>query len=310
MSRAISKELEQWGPIDSKILYHSFFILPWAGKLNSYDIFWPGTFGILDHDRLTYRWDKVAVERHGLQIIKRWLLPAQIRRQVWKVYMKAKKELNQFQSESVKELYDKFIQFWNIALIPETANYSAPVFLRNQIRKFVPKNNLDEVLEALLALDRPSFHQESDLELFKAGLRARNKKSLTTLLEKHSQNWGWIENSYYETRRLTRNDFYQRLKGLNKKRLKFEIQKIENYIKSVKKRKADIIKKFKLPKSVINQAEILSFSIWWQDDRKAEVWRTLYKIDNLLRLTSRKYRISLNDLQYYTAEEWVDLDTT
>lgn len=317
------KELEQWGPIDGNILYHSYFMLPMSGRFKShFGITWPNLAGVLEHDKLVYRWHKGALEKEGKKTITRWLLDKKTRLTVWKQYQTAQKQLRaagkmldgvdgktvpQAELKTIARVaYQACSNFWVVALIPETANFGAPAYLEKALKPFVTHEHMSEVLEGLLALDRLSFHQQSELELYRLVATSQNKQTLQHKLEKFSQKWHWLENSYFATKKLTAQDFARRAR-LSRSVARQKIQAITQYPKNVRKRKKLLARTYKIPQHILALADILSFSIWWQDERKGEIWRYLNKLDILVHMLAKKYSIPFYDLTYYTAEEFRDL---
>lgn len=287
-------ELDQWGPIDARLLYPSFWFTPLA----KYSC-WPEMLMVFDHDRMVFYWKKREMQVGG-ELALREILNPNKREKLWQEYVKLIKLMQSASrrgSISDKQWYDYLILFWRITMIAETANFAAPLFLKKKISKLVPPEKIDKVMEILLAPEKLSFHQQGELSLLKAGD-----------FKKYARQWYWLENSYYESKILTADYFASRMKFLSLTVRKEKIKKILNYTKEVRRRKSSIIKKYDLPQEIITQAEAMAFSIWWQDHRKSIVWQSNSITDKINKKLSLKFNLSEDDLLHYTAEEWVRLN--
>src|ERR1700690_3600838 len=93
-------EVEQWGPIDTRLLYPSFWFGPMSGSVKSrWGIYWAEMVGIMQKDTATFYWWRHSLENVGVKSIKRWLLPDEKRKLLTKEYYKIVAEIR----ETVKE---------------------------------------------------------------------------------------------------------------------------------------------------------------------------------------------------------------
>jgi phosphoenolpyruvate synthase/pyruvate phosphate dikinase len=199
-------------------------------------------------------------------------------------------------SAPVGKWHDYLNLLWRITFIVESANFAAPDYLKKKIEKLVPGSELDKVLEIMLAPEKLSFHQLSELEL----LRAEDFK-------KYARRWYWVENSYYKSKVLTADYFQAQVKLFSRKAAKAKIEKILNYVKEVKHKKELVKKKYHLPDEIMRQAKAMVFSIWWQDHRKRIILWSNSITDEINKKLSRQLNVSEDELMHYTAEEWVKL---
>src|SRR6185369_15748459 len=142
------------------------------------------------------------------------------------------------------------------------ANYGSPGYLKEHLSSVVPKNEPESVMEVLLAPNELSFNQQSEKELLECVLEAKSKINLEELIKIHAARWHWLDNSYYQSRRLSPAYFLQKIKTLPKKQAQKKLAEIKKYPQTLKAKKAAVIKKFKLPAKISKLAEILAFSIW------------------------------------------------
>ncbi|MFA5879293.1 MAG: PEP-utilizing enzyme [Candidatus Margulisiibacteriota bacterium] len=310
--------VDQWGPIDARVLYPSFWFKPTA--MVSHGINWPHLIGEYNHNRLTFYWEQELMEKHGKKAIEKWILPNNKRQIIWREYQSIIKKLEndklvleKLDIKSKKELkkistnwYNHLISFWRLSLIYEIANFAAPEYLANHLKKNqVDSKNIDEIVEILLTPEKLSFHQKSEYELLKIYLTKKEKQNY--LLKIHEQKWNWIDSSYFEIDFVGFQDWKKRMNSYSYKKAIVLYKKLKNYRQSVYKNKKNIIKKYNLPKEYFSIAEALSFSIWWQDQRKMRSWWAYAGFDKILQTLSKFYNIDKKDLLYYTAEEWLKL---
>ena len=64
-------KMEQWGPVDAKILYMSFWFKPLveSGR-TKYKAAWPDVKGFFIKDRITYTFQNKEMEERGIWAIK------------------------------------------------------------------------------------------------------------------------------------------------------------------------------------------------------------------------------------------------
>lgn len=311
----ISKTLDQWGPIEGKLLYPSFWHVAttkFASKLSGTP--WPTYIGIHNKDTMEYYWVKDEMQKRGETALKKWILPKTRRQELWTKYMlevrfleKVVRNIDVRNFEHAEQLYKGLIMLWAYALVPELANFAAPEYLKKQIRPLVPEDRVEEILEILLAPEKLSFLQEGELALLKIRLSAKNKKELMTKLGKHAKKWYWIENGYYKNKVLKASDFYAQIRGKSRTQLRKSLENIGAYHAKVEKRKTETIRKYRLPKKIEKIAKASSFSIWWQDHRKRTTWWVHSFLDKFNEFAKTKYKLKIDDLMNYRAQEWRDL---
>lgn len=288
------KNIEQWGPIDGRILYPSFWYRPSAEFR-----YWPDMIGFFEDHRMTFFWKHDSLQKSGVQALKKWILGPKQRQKTWKEYEKVVRELKSIAAKHpipAGKWYDALKRFWKLVLIPETANFGAPDYLRAQLTKFVPPEHMDRALEALLAPEKLSFHQLSEYDLLRV-------KDLSSVARK----WYWVENSYYESKVLTAADFARMRSKLSAKQRTRKIKAIADYLGQVRGRKRQIAREFRLPRKLVSDAAAMAFCIWWQDHRKGVIWWTNSVTDRISRQVGKRLGRRFDDILDYTAEEWGEL---
>lgn len=316
-------EIEQWGPIESKVLYMSFWYpsLARSGQ-TKWKAAWPRCVGELDHDRITFYWDRSEMQKRGEWAIEHVILPDVSRQGLWRTYDAFISETKAWVANAVgdprdekpfedirthaSKLYETLVTAWDLGIIPEVANYAVPKFLEQKVASLIAPEDMHEVLEALLASDKLSFHQESE-RAFLMAVAETDEKKTREFFDACSRDHFWVENSYFETKIISAGELAKRAEGMSPEDAEKRLAAIQAYPASVRARKADAIKKFLIPTDIGSMAETLAFSIWWQDHRKAVAWWLESVVDVFTRAAAREYSISFDDLLHYLAEEWRDL---
>ncbi|MFA4834172.1 MAG: PEP-utilizing enzyme [Patescibacteria group bacterium] len=321
----LKKPLDQWGPIDARILYPSFWLLPLSALVaKTYGVLWPEMMGIFQRERMTFIWEKRKMQNRAEIAIEKWLLNEKKFLDLKKEYrhlvktgdeleIKIKKTLSKKNlfpdelSKIAKLVYDQLINFWTSTFVFELANFGSPEYLKKQLSGYLPKKKIDLALEILLAPEALSFHQQSELELLKLYVKSNSKKDLGKKLKKFAAKWYWVNDSFRSGFFLNGKDFLKELKNLNKPEAKKKIFEIKILPDNVLAKKMQFIKSSELPKKFLHIVRRLSFSIWWQDNRKTKIWQYNGLVRMINKVSSEKFNIPLSQLELYTAEEWLDL---
>ncbi|MBI2356338.1 MAG: hypothetical protein HYV13_03995 [Candidatus Doudnabacteria bacterium] len=274
---------------------------------------------------MAYYWEKAEMQKRGEVALNRWIIPTGKMKILWKKYWDNVLNLRKFKREIshvtnfknieqlrpyVEKFYRYLIQLWVYALVQELANFASPEYLSRKLRGLVPASEMEETVGILMASPKPSFHQQSELELLQTALAAKNKKGLRAKLKVYASKWYWVENSYYTAQILPDTYFLRQVSRLSKQQLKEKIQNILASRREIAKRKRQVIKKYHVPKSLVAAARNISFSIWWQDHRKATSWRAHNVIDRFNKFASPVFGLSIDQLMYYDCAEWLRLFQT
>ena len=319
-----NKELDQWGPVDAVALYFSFWLEPTAfGAFRKWGARWPEISGILNRKRLTFYWEKAAMNAGGFEAIEKILTVPEKKRELWESYQEVFQKLKEsaakirgvinqknpdFEAIAKEAVYWSSLlkQAWEIGVTPELANFGAPDYLRDKLKKFVSAGGMNSVLEILLAPEELSFHQASERDLFALAAASKGQPSVEDLV-RYAERWHWVENSYFETKKLPAGYFAEKVRALAPAEARRKLTEIENYLRETKQKKAEICTRFKLPPEIAELSSILSHSIWWQDHRKGLAWWAADTIDILSRVAEKKFKISFGSILMYTANEWTEL---
>lgn len=312
------KELEQWGPIDGKIFFPSVWIEANAKHvLKPFKVAWPFYVGIFDRDKMTFYWEKDEMQRHAETAIKKFIESTKKLRSLWKNYLKIcermRLQAKKFRPQNpanAKIFHGLLVQFWGITLVPELANFGLPAYLRAKMKNIIPEAELDGVLEVLLAPPTLGFLQTSERDLLRLFKLARSKTSLRQKLHDYTKKWYWVENSYFQNKVLTPEHFLSQLGQRSGQKNLIRLKELENYESQTQRRKEQARKKYKIPFPIMSLAKNAVFSIWWQDHRKAGAWWFQSFFDEINNFAAKKIGMRVDDLYYYTSEEWLRLMTT
>lgn len=152
--------------------------------------------------------------------------------------------------------------------------------------KIKEPSELTRVLNALTSPETKSFSNDYDESLLKT---IKDK----SLVKSHLEKYYWIKNSYAGSFKLSEKDLQeQSLKPLSK-----------DYFDNIKKEKAEVKKKYKLDKKILELAEHLLFLTSWQDERKINILKAITELDLVLHKLSREYKISFKDMRNLLPEE-------
>ncbi len=316
------KKLWIWGPIDGRPIYVSYFMIAIARRLpRYYKYHWPEVLFYFIKDKMTFVSHNQNVRAAGKKHFQTWILNDENFKKVKADYQKALNELKNFQAKISKKylslLSDKdlnkafcqwqklYLDFWGVGLVPELANLGGEEILRGRLSKKI-KNQKEFifVLEKLSAPQGLSFYQQEELDLLRLKEHYRSKR-FNQLLEKHAQKYFWIRNSYFEQRQLKADYFKEVLSGI--KRAGSKINKIKNLPKKTLAEARFIIKKYKLDRRTTKIAKRLSYSIWWQDSRKKDIFIVNHYIDLFLKEISKRKKVNFSDLRFYWPTEIIKL---
>lgn len=318
------KEIDQWGPIEAKLLYMTFWFdaISFAAA-RRFNAVWPECIGIFEKYRITYIWEREEMLRKGKEAIENVLNDSNEWDRVWQSYLDVKRRLSKLvkkiekisasENQRFEDVGVLAVQFgkllketWVVGVVPELVNFGSPAYLEGQLKAYVSLREMPSALEALLAPEDLSFHQKSEQELLRI-VESFGPRASASHFESYARRWHWVENSYFESKRLTADYFKKQVSGLTKDEAVRKLREIADSLTGRMKRKAEVIRKYHMPKEVARLSKDLAFSIWWQDDRKGLAWWANRIIDDLSAVAEKHFDVSHEDLMMYRAEEWTAL---
>jgi len=299
-------ELFRWGPIPGRYYFTSDFegyykVFPKKYPGES----WPKAIAIFEKGEMLWINEFPELRKHGRSVFLKFMLSIKTRKKVWIGWKNDLLVLNKLEKEIKKsdlsrlslrqfiELWRRFywglMNFWSNVVIPELGNYGADKMLEAELKKYIKgKTELAQAMEILTAPEELSFYKKEELDLLEA-----------EDIKKHARKYFWIKNSYAGTE-IADEDFF----ADRKRELPLNLKaKLREKKKETKKRKAEIIKKHRLPSNVIKISEGIVNGIEWQDARKKDVFVYLHYKDLLIEEVARRLSLSKDDLlNFRTAE--------
>src|SRR3989338_9323806 len=122
------KELEQWGPVEGKPFYPSFWFYGMIKVLpTGLGTPWPVYIGIHERDRMVYFWEKDAIEKDGEAALEKWILNNKNRNKLWARYLSIWKQMKKSAPDlNPTQAFRLLTDFWTISCMPELATFAIP----------------------------------------------------------------------------------------------------------------------------------------------------------------------------------------
>ena len=301
-------ELFRWGPMPGKFFYISDYVEA-AAQLKQYlGESFPGTLLLFHNVQMIWICVQKEMTEIGSKIFIDYVMDRNNMARWHKDFNKALKELGGFQKKlgvqkvnkfsknelekTMEEFYRLVINFWLPTIPPELGNYGSTDVLRKNLANFIKSDKeLDEVIQTLTTPEKISYNQQEEIDL-----------SVAADLKKHLSNYFWLQNNYSGSRVLNMQFFEKRKNDLDKN-LK---EKVEQKIKKIKEEKQAIIKRYNLPKTIVNMSNIIWQNIIWQDTRKKLSLLTHYYRFILLNRAANLLGVKASVLEDYSYKDIIE----
>ncbi|MFA6254757.1 MAG: PEP-utilizing enzyme [Patescibacteria group bacterium] len=273
------------------------------------------------HDYFWWSRDADLLEKTMRCWLKSWLSSKNNLNGIFSLYKKSHFEVNKIllplkniavKNISNKELYNLYHQAQMVCLASISfSEYSMDSFddffgkifgeeLRRLTRDKINETDLHQLME-------PAYASES-LIYKKTTLDFSFKKVVSqTALQKTVKRFGWVMMSWDGSNELTVNHIKQEIKKLKKKSLnlrKKELKQINNFVKSAKARRNNLIKKYKLSFSSLRPYfQLLDTFSMFHDWRKETQMRSNQIIFPALNEMAKRFEIKYQDLLFYSNSE-------
>ncbi len=153
-------------------------------------------------------------------------------------------DLKELSNEELYKVYDEFdkiyMEWWGFGQVAENVGY----YCEEELKKKLTADQYKKYFNILVSPTKPSFTNEQEHHLFKIVKEAKDNgfasESVKKLLKEHVKRFHWIQNNFYETKRLDEECFIKEVKKLLKDNI--NVDKIEAKQKS---RLVNIVKKKK-----------------------------------------------------------------
>jgi phosphohistidine swiveling domain-containing protein len=311
-----NKEIFKWGPIDGRPIYMDPFVRAFAAFPKFYEGTWPDTIGYFENDKGMFILDDKSLRDNGEELFKKYNLDENKIKEAYSKWLKLTEKIKEFESkvnqglsslsnEDLKKIFCDFdkihVDFWIHGYIPELGNYGGEQLLKRKILEF-DKINFIEVFEVISAPEDISFFQKEELELMQLKLDPDEKK-----LKQHQQKYYWLRNSYCFTKVLNLDFFRKELENISVEQAKAKIKEINNHVASIRKKKEEIIKRYRIPKEIVKISNKLAYCVWWQDLRKKFIFISNHIMSVFVEEISKRKNVGFKELCYYSVPELVDL---
>ncbi len=304
-----TKEIFRWGPIPGRFYYMSEFIEVcskfFGEKYQSPG--WPETILLFRDEKMVWVNRMESLRSFGKDIFIQYMVNPKTRKKIYENWKKELSLLLQFQEKItpqsikksskselnsfVEEFFRRTINFWIDTIPAELGNYGSEEVLITSLNKFfssqkkpISKEELSSIMEILSAPEKPSFYQEEEIEL--AEINGHNDINL------HQKKYFWLQNSYAGTKILSKEYFSERAEKINKNLRK----EVNERLSKIHLQKKETIKKYKLPKDIVEIAGAISENISWQDERKKHIFINLHYKNLILNEISRRFQYKQDDL--------------
>jgi len=292
-------ELFHWGPIPGRLFYPSDFVAPMFHELmDAYGECWPPSLFLFHGGRMCWINEFPVFRETGRAVFKKYVLPKKRReglRALWRkkaaeLFAYEKKihaaDLTKLSDDLFRKVWNGFYTrksaFWLPSILPELGNYGSPEYLEEKLHVHgVSKDATKRALEVLTAPEAPSFYLEEELAL------ARAKD-----VAQHAERFFWLKNSYNGSMVLPVSFFAERKKTLPKDLHRLEAKRQ----KEVRAQKERVKGELKLTREIMDVAEAITFAVEWQDERKADIFRSIHTKTALLSETARRHGRSFDEL--------------
>lgn len=314
-------DLFKWGPIDGRICYGAYWVEAWPKSAEYHKIDFPELFYYFFDEKMVAVLDDYELKEVGKEFFNKYMVDKETCKQVYDTWWNTVNTLEelhkQITSEKLESLpakqlahlyenwYKLHLQFWIHGYVPEFSNWGGERILMNYLGDHHIEN-FTYLFERLSAPVKLSFYQEEEIDLLQ--LKAiKNKDKLKQKLIDHQKKYFWIQNSYFEAK-ITPVEYFADILGkISEKEAQEKINSIKKFIEDTKKEKEDIIKNHGLSDEVVNMANQLSYSIWWQDFRKKYIFILHHYKDLINKEAAKRYKVDLEDLYCYSPFEFNDL---
>ncbi|EKD56383.1 MAG: hypothetical protein ACD_58C00206G0002 [uncultured bacterium] len=151
------------------------------------------------------------------------------------------------------------------------------------IKKFINQKKINKIFSKITTPSKLSFIAQEEKELLK--IKKINGKNIHIALENHFNKYFWIQNSYVAPFNLTINDFIQKLDRLH-----------ENKTNKKRFNKSKLFKDLRLDSQTKEMVGLIDFVTIWQDQRKANILKSVSYLGKIIKEISIRTKISQNIL--------------
>ena len=283
-----------------------------------FGICWPEGLVIYDHDKALWILENEAVVETSHKFTEKIILPPAERERFYKIWDEYVGKLSQIESEidkiSLSHLNDNdlaiffkrwsqaYLNYWAIGMTAELINYSLEDKLKKSLRAyFEDERDLNKAFATLSTPTQMSFYKEEEADLVKIVLLDASEKAKA--LKKHSENYFWIYNNYFDTQILDEIYFANQIKHKTRDDAEKFLTEIRDYKNKALEGKDVYKKKLNLSGKELGIVNLLNESIIFQDVRKKYNLKAAHYLEEFLRDFSARRDIEARDLKWLLPKE-------
>ncbi|MBC8500281.1 MAG: hypothetical protein ISS25_02605 [Nanoarchaeota archaeon] len=232
---------------------------------------------------------------------------------LYKRFSKERKKLNNKELwETYKRWLEKYVSFLSYPLIVECTDIFTTYHLEDAVRKELPDLTPDEMSDLIIAMSSPkelSFMEHERLDFLKACIKNYGKLKKKHFEKQSKKHW-FVINSFRNIRYLSPEYFLKEAKKetkKNKKKLEAELKSLKNKIPNLKKRKKEILKKYKLSNNLKLHFKIIEEMGEGIDKRKEKMLQCNYFIDMYCEEIANRFDLKKKEVHEFTVEEIEEL---
>ncbi|MFH0829455.1 MAG: PEP-utilizing enzyme [Candidatus Kerfeldbacteria bacterium] len=304
--------LFRWGPIPGRLLSVSHWVELFDRRPSRFhQYYWPYSFTIFHDRQMLFVNGMHDLERVGARVFHDFIVGPR-RERGWREWLRCRNRLLEFiaalnridiRSSSDAQLTslwrglnDRIYAFWTPGVIPELGGYGGQAILRHMLQRenLTPAKRI-RAYATLSGTDKPSFYQEEEVALAEI-LKIRNPQARARALQRHTERFSWIGNSFFRTQKVLLARFKERLELLRRKKSP-AMQLLKNS-RELRRDKKKVLGWMQKPSRLRLISDGVSRCIWWQDQRKKHVFQYLAPMDAIAREMERRARIPKNTFDY------------
>ena len=178
--------------------------------------------------------------------------------------------------------------------------------LRQEVgRRIKKESDFTEIFSLATAPVRQSFISKAELALIRIARTARSSKDLARRIALHQQRYFWIHNNYFAARELSVRYFTAEVHSLRRSSvdLKTKEKKLALTPSNNARRKATILRTYRLSRHLRTLLKTSEDFTWWQDERKRATFLNIHIGTKLLGEVARRRGYPFELMKYLVPPE-------
>ncbi len=268
-----------------------------------------------DEARKTLAWTIKKYAENRTYLKKKYKEFVEVSLDINDIFFKIKRGLGEYNNNDLKKTLIKLFNLgkkqYGYSLLPEGLD----TLSEQDYLGFLPEIKPDKALDIVRILSSPEelgFVYKERLALIKLAKKYfKYIKRASEDIKKHRENYFWIQNSFRGAVYLDDKFFFDSLKKIIKEKslkgIKKEIYNLKNKNKLFKKEIRNIYKKYNISKKAKSFFELVRFFARLQDERKENVQKIVYSVDQIFNEINKRFKISKSKLDNYLIKEIIEV---